>query len=135
MPPRDLRGWRQYPVSAIANFEPITLADLAPEAVRTALDAYPFARFPVVREAEGMPGLLLRRDAEPELAAGRPFSIHQVPTCLREQSIGEAQARIIEGGLGVVLLLDKPGGVVIGLLTLHDLLRAQNAMTERQGEL
>ena len=25
MPPRDLRGWRQYPVSAIASFQPVVL--------------------------------------------------------------------------------------------------------------
>ena len=50
MPPRDLRGWRNYPVSAIANFQPVVLqpADLASsDALRAKLAAHPaFERFP-----------------------------------------------------------------------------------------
>ncbi len=30
MPPRDLRSWRQYPVSAIANFQPVVLTTRGP---------------------------------------------------------------------------------------------------------
>ena len=31
IPPRDLRSWQAYPVSAIANFRPVVIEDLAPE--------------------------------------------------------------------------------------------------------
>ena len=56
MPPRDLRSWRQYPVSAIANFQPVVLtsADLATAAaLETALAAHAaYERFP----RRGRPG-------------------------------------------------------------------------------
>ena len=39
---------------------------------------------------------------------------------------------MIESRDGVVLILDKAeGGVIVGLLTLHDLLRAQDALAQQ----
>ena len=139
MPPRDLRSWRQYPVSAIANFQPVVLqpADLAtPEALRAVLAEHPaYERFPVAADPEkgrSAPGLALRAAAQRALDAGTPPEVGPVPTCLREQSIGEAQARLIESRDGMVLVLDKPeGGMVVGLLTLHDLLRAQDTLAQQ----
>ncbi len=140
MPPRDLRSWRQYPVSAIANFQPVVLTaeDLAaPGALRAALDAHPaFERFPVAGDpGQGQEafGVLLRTDAQRALDAGEwPPPVHAAQTCLREQTIGEAQAALIESRDGMVLIVDKPeGGVVVGLLTLHDLLRAQETLAQQ----
>ncbi len=51
-------------------------------------------------------------------------------TCLRNQSVAELQARLIESNSMIVVLLDRPGGQVLGVVTLHDLLRAQAAMSE-----
>ena len=139
MPPRDLRSWRQYPVSAIANFQPIVLT---PDDLRTAatlsdaLAAHPaFERFPVAADpAQGRPtpGLLLRSESALTLAAGNPAPVHAASTCLREATIGEAQSLLIESAHGMVLVLDKAeGGVVVGLLTLHDLLRAQDTLAQQ----
>ena len=36
IPPRDLQGWRQLPVSAIANFSPVIITDLGPAALKAA---------------------------------------------------------------------------------------------------
>ncbi len=139
MPPRDLRGWRNYPVSAIANFQPVVLqpADLAtPDALRARLAEHPaFERFPVAADPEGgrpASGVLLRAPALAALDAGHTPKIRAALTCLREAPISEAQTRLIESGIGVVLLLDKAeGGVIVGLLTLHDLLRAQDALARQ----
>lgn len=139
VPPRDLRGWRGYPVSAIANFQPVVLrtADLAsPDVLRARLAEHPaFKRFPVAVDPEGgrpAPGVLLRASAVAALDAGYAPPVQEAPTCLREAPISEAQARLIESGAGVVLLLDQAeGGVIVGLLTLHDLLRAQDALARQ----
>ena len=135
MPPRDLRSWRQYPVSAIANFQPVVLspADLAtPEALAAALAAHPaYERFPVEADpaaGQPAPGLLLRAEA----AGAWPPARRAAPVCLREQTIGEAQAALIESRDGMVLVLDQAeGGRVVGLLTLHDLLRAQDVLAQQ----
>jgi CIC family chloride channel protein len=135
MPPRDLRSWRQYPVSAIANFHPVVLGsdDLAPAALSAALAAHPFDRFPVAAEpAIGRPaGVLLRDEALAAAAAGRSVPVHTALTCLRDETIGRAQALLIESAHGIVLILDAEDGIIVGLLTLHDLLRAQDALAQQ----
>ena len=136
MPPRDLRSWRQYPVSAIANYEPVILApeDLTPDQLTALLAANPhYERFPVAGAEDTPPGLLVRTEAEAALAAGYPAKVHPAPTCLREQPIGEAQVLLIESAHGMVLVLDAPAGKVVGLLTLHDLLRAQDSLAKDEG--
>ena len=76
--------------------------------------------------------LLLRREAESALAVGRePVLYAAPPGLLREESIGEAQSLLIESAHGMVMLLDKPKGVVVGVLTLHDLLRAQENFAQQ----
>jgi CIC family chloride channel protein len=131
MPPRDLRSWRQYPVSAIANFQPVILSpsDLNASALAAFLEAHPgYERFPVGGAGDAAVGVLIRGECEVALAAGQLPPVHVVPTCLRDETIGRAQAKLIESSHGMVLILDAPQGKIIGLLTLHDLLRAQDAL-------
>ena len=131
MPPRDLRSWRQYPVSAIANFQPVVLtpSDVTAPALPAALAAHPgYERFPVGGEGDAAVGVLLRGESETALAAGQAPPVHVAPTCLRDETIGGAQGKLIASSHGMVLILDAPGGKIIGLLTLHDLLRAQDAL-------
>jgi CIC family chloride channel protein len=53
--------------------------------------------------------------------------------CLPSQTIRELQGRLVESTSLVAVLLDQPGGKVLGLITLHDLLRAQAAMAAKAG--
>ena len=46
-------------------------------------------------------------------------------TCLREQTIRDLQHLLIESASQFVVVLDRPDGKVLGLVTLHDLLRAE----------
>jgi CIC family chloride channel protein len=135
MPPRDLRSWRQYPVSAIANFHPFVLSsdDLSAAALPAALADHPYDRFPVAADAAAgrPPSVLLREEALAALAAGQPPAIHEAPTCLRDETIGQAQALLIESAHGMVLVLEAADGLIVGLLTLHDLLRAQDALAQQ----
>lgn len=135
MPPRDLRSWRNHLVAAVANFQPVVLqpAELAnADALRGRLAAHAsYARFPVAPDPAGgrpSPGILLRAQALADLDAGRSPTVQTATVCLRGVTISEAQARLIESGCGMILILDQEGGVIVGLLTLHDLLRAQDAL-------
>ncbi len=49
-PPRDLQSWEQFPVSAIANFQPVIISSLAEAELRKMLAAHPYRQFPVVLE-------------------------------------------------------------------------------------
>ena len=129
IPPRDLRSWQQLPVAAIANFHPVTVKGLEAAEIEKLLRAHPYERFPVVNN-ETVTGILTRKDAQAAVTAKRAPRLEPAVTCLRSQSVAELQARLIESNSMMVVLLDRPGGQVLGVVTLHDLLRAQAAMSE-----
>ncbi|HEY5035821.1 MAG TPA: chloride channel protein, partial [Chthoniobacterales bacterium] len=128
IPPRDLRSWQAYPVSAIANFRPVVIDNLSPENLRVVLQKNQFKRFPVV-ENEKLIGTLSREEAESAIAENRPPVLEKVATCRRSFTISEVARLLIEapGGFAVLEAGDKPAGVI----TLHDLLRAQETLAGR----
>ena len=134
-PPRDLRSWEQLPVSAIANFHPVVLTSLAEPDLRAAWAAHPYQQFPLVCE-ESLQGVLLRATAERALARKTPVPVLPATTCLRHETIGHLQKLLIESDSRFVVVLDRPHGRVVGLVTLHDLLRAQTMYAqESAGDL
>jgi CIC family chloride channel protein len=50
-------------------------------------------------------------------------------TCRREATVRQAQSLLIESPAGMVVIVAGVDGRVIGLVTLHDLLRAEFALT------
>ena len=128
IPPRDLHGWQQLRVSAIANFHPVLIEGVSVAELRQLLAAHPYERFPVVLERT-LVGILTRKEAEAALGAGRPPAYEPPVTCLPDETIADLQNRIIDSSSMMVVLLDHPGGQVLGLITLHDLLRAQSSMS------
>ncbi len=131
-PPRDLQEWQQLPTSAIANFHPALVSDLAPAALAQALKAHPYERFPVVKENKLL-GVLRRKEAEAALAEKRAPKLDPATVCPPHHSIRELQKLLIESPLQMVVLVDHPDAKVLGVVTLHDLLRAQVASAEQTG--
>jgi CIC family chloride channel protein len=127
IPPRDLRSWQQLPISAIANFQPVVLRGLEAESMRAALNGHPYNYFPVVLDGT-LSGILSRQKAEAAMAAGQPPVLQKAVTCLPTESVRKLQFLLIESPTGVAVLLDRPDGQVLGVVTLHDLLRAQVSM-------
>ena len=128
IPPRDLRSWQAYPVSAIANFRPVIIDNLAPENLKSVLEKNQFKRFPVV-EGEKLIGCLTREEAEGAIRENRAPVLEQAATFRRSLTIGEVARLLIEapGGFAVLEAGDKPAGII----TLHDLLRAQATLAAR----
>lgn len=129
-PPRDLYGWQQFPVSAIANFQPVVIRELIPGALRKVLDKNPYQQFPVVTGGK-LAGVLTRKEAEAALAQGRAPVLATAATCLRNQTVSDLQNLLIDSETHFVVLVDRPGGEVIGLITLHDLLRAEATLGQQ----
>ena len=123
-PPRDLQSWQQLPVSAIASFQPVTLRSLATPEIEAMLKAHPYQRFPV-EQNDRLAGILTRKEAGLALMENRAPKLERTTTCLREQTIRDLQRLLIESASQFVVVLDRPDGRVIGLVTLHDLLRAE----------
>jgi CIC family chloride channel protein len=129
IPPRDLQSWQQLPVSAIANFQPVVVRDLNAGEIRKLLRAHPYQRFPVVLSGV-LNGILTRKEGETALNEKRSPTCEPVVACLPHQTIRELQGLLIESTSQLVVLLDQPNGRVLGLVTLHDLLRAQVSMSK-----
>ncbi len=129
IPPRDLQSWQQLPISAIANFHPVSVQDTRPPELRRLLQQHPYQRFPVVLNG-ALDGILTRKEIEAALQQERTPKWEPAVTCLPRQTIGELQHRLIDSSSLMVVLVDQPGGKLLGLVTLHDLLRAQTAMSQ-----
>lgn len=133
IPPRDLRSWQQLPVSAVMNFQPVVIRDLSPETMKLAIDTHPYNYFPAMENGQ-LTGILSRQKAQAAIDKGAPPVMQSVATCLPGDHIRQLQYKLIESPTGVAVMLDKPDGQVIGIITLHDLLRAEVGMTrEHEG--
>lgn len=126
-PPRDLQTWHQLPVSSLATFQPVVIRDLSLEEIHKTLANHPYQRFPVVENGT-VSGILVRKEAETALTEKRPPKLEAAFTCLPNQTIRELQAGLIDSTSLIALVLDKPDGKLLGLVTLHDLLRAEVGM-------
>jgi CIC family chloride channel protein len=132
IPPRDLRSWHSLPISAIATFKPIVITDLAEKALRELIEGHPYRHFPVVIE-DHLGGVAVRGEIESALAGRRPVKLEPVPSCRPGDTIRECQSLLIESPTETLVISDKPDGKVLGIVTLHDILRAQVAMSDREG--
>jgi CIC family chloride channel protein len=123
-PPRDLQSWQQFPVSAIANFRTVIIHDLAPAKLQDVLKSHPYQRFPVV-QGDKLTGILTRWEAEVALRENRSPKLENAATCLPHQTIRKLQGLLVESPSNFVVLVDEAGGKILGIITLHDLLRAE----------
>jgi CIC family chloride channel protein len=128
MPPRDLRRWLAWPVASVANFHPVTVGDFKPETLRALLDRHTYAYFPVVREGR-LEGVLARAEMAAALHEAREPRPATAPACAASASLREAQAQLLSSTTNLLLVVENER--LLGLLTLHDLLRAQTNLADQ----
>jgi len=129
LPPRDLQSWQKLPVSAIANFQPVVLNSLEPGELEKTLRARPFACFPAIQNGK-LAGIATRAELTEALAEKRPPKLAPIIRCEPRQSIRQLQVLLIESPTGMAVVCDDVDGKLLGLVTLHDLLRAQINATQ-----
>lgn len=131
MPPRDLRSWRQLPVSVIAKGEAACVTERDPEVLRRLIETKPYERFPLVEDGKYL-GVLSRDEIRLALKEERiPIPV-EAPQCARNSAIKDIQLKLIESPLGIVIVTDRSiGGKPLGVITLHDLLRAEASLSEK----
>jgi chloride channel protein, CIC family len=131
VPPRDLRSWQNLPISAIANFKPITIEDKSEAKLKELLERHPYRHFPVI-EGDKLIGVANREEITVAIAESRVFRMEPAVTCRPGETIRQSQTRLIESKTGTLALTDQDDGRVLGIVTLHDLLRAQLALGDRE---
>ena len=93
---------------------------------------YPYSRFPVV-EGGRLTGILNRAEIQIALDRGAAPKAGVAYDVRPWQVIREIQNLLIESEDGIVVVTDRENGNPIAVVTLHDLLRAQLAISEREG--
>jgi CIC family chloride channel protein len=131
MPPRDLRSWQNLPISAIANFKPVVIADVSESTLKELLEHHPYQRFPLMENGH-LKGIAARTEIAACLKEHRPPHWEPALTCRPAETIRESQGRLIESKTGMIALTNQMDGKVLAVVTLHDLLRAQLAAGERE---
>ena len=127
-PPRDLQSWQETPLTALVKSRPVAAEHASPDALRQLLKSQPYERFPILKD--GLPvGVLTRSEATAALAANREARLEPVTTCRSDQTVGELQKLLIHSPTNFVVVTDGEGKMA-GVITLHDLLRAE---LERSG--
>ncbi|HEX4350919.1 MAG TPA: chloride channel protein [Verrucomicrobiae bacterium] len=128
-PPRDLREWQKQSVSLLANPKPVAATSLDPKEIQTLLRNHPYTQFPVVI-GEQIRGVLTREEANRAFREKRPPALVEATICAPDLSLRAVEMQLIESKTGFLLLQEQSDGRLVGILTLHDILRAQQAAAE-----
>ncbi len=83
-------------------------------------------------EGGKLKGIVKREEIVASITERRPFRVEPALTCRPGETIRESQVRLIESTTGTLALTDHADGKVLAVVTLHDLLRAQVALGDRE---
>jgi CIC family chloride channel protein len=128
-PPRDLREWQKQPVSHLANPKPVVVTSLELKPMQSQLQNYPYTQFPVIIGGQ-IRGVLTREEATRAIHEKRPPTLVKATICQPELTLRSVEMQLIESKTGFLLLQEQADGPLVGILTLHDILRAQQAAAE-----
>ena len=128
-PPRDLREWQKQPILHLANPKPVVASSLELNQLQSLLQNYRYTQFPVVISGQ-IRGVLTREEAARAIRENRPPDLVAAATCRPDLSLRAVEIQLIESKSGFLLLQEQADGPLIGILTLHDILRAQQAAAE-----
>jgi CIC family chloride channel protein len=128
-PPLDLHSWQSLPVSAVANPKPVAIRKLETKALKEVIDRHPYACFPVILEGK-LEGVVTRQEITRALLSGSLPEVQPAVTCYPDQPVREVGDKFIASPVSALIVVDREGGTVVGIITLHDLIRAQAAIQQ-----
>ncbi|MDI6849706.1 MAG: chloride channel protein [Candidatus Saccharicenans sp.] len=128
-PPLDLRSWQNLPVSAIANYRPVAVHSLSSDELRKAIKKYPYNNFPFIENGQ-VNGILNRDKIKAFLSGEMPLEIWPAAFCYEDETIEEVGNRFLECPANILLVRRRDDSNLVGVITLHDLIRAQASVEE-----
>ncbi|MBP7736495.1 MAG: chloride channel protein [Spirochaetes bacterium] len=126
-PPLDLQSWQNLPISAIASPNPVGLHKLTFEEFQEIIDTYPYAAFPVFSGTE-IKGILTRQQLTDAVIRKSMPQMHDMGVCYADQTVKEVGNKFVESTAHVLIVLERGTDRIKGIITLHDLIRAQAAI-------
>lgn len=128
-PPLDIKSWQNLPISSIANPHPIILKDLSENHLREILEKHPYNCYPVYLKEDEL-GIITRDQMKAIIERKGGSEISNAVTCYPDQTVQEVGNKFIQSPPGVIIVVDEETGNITGIITLHDLLRAQASILE-----
>ena len=122
MPVRDLRRWKQTPIAVIASFRPVAVEQTDAVALGAILTAHPYQCFPL-RVNGRVTGIVTRRHLEDAAAKSVTPTVASATWISPKATVREAERALLESPEHFLCIGDPQTGELIGVLTLHDLLR------------
>jgi chloride channel protein, CIC family len=129
-PPRDLKSWHAQPVSHLSTRNVVCVSALEPAVLKQVLSKHPFDRFPYVNDGK-LAGVLRREDIESALKNGVTPAIFKATNCRPDITLRGAESLLVEDETGALIIQEVADGPPTGILTLHDVLRAEQAAADR----
>jgi chloride channel protein, CIC family len=127
MPPRSLASLQSRPISTFANFSPIFASSTDRDELERLCAEYPYQQFPLVIDGQLL-GLIDRSELLtnqlPKVGAGPAQAMPAHST------IREAVAKMVESSLRLLVVVSTTEKTPIGIVTLHDVLRLQNQLSD-----
>jgi len=116
-------------VLLLANPKPVAASSLELKQVQALLNSHPYTQFPVVIDGQ-IRGVLTRVEADRAIREKRVPVLVKATICTPDLSLRAVEMQLIESQTGFLLLQDPAAGTLMGILTLHDILWAQQAAAE-----
>lgn len=126
-----IKSWvalQKRPIGTIATFKPVTVNTTDREELLPIVEEHPYRFFPLVRENK-LEGLISRDSVlkgSQENVASQP-----VHTASPDTPVKEAVNRMVSDSANFLVLAADQEGPPIGIVTLHDVLRAQAQITDQ----
>jgi CIC family chloride channel protein len=115
-------------VSQIANYKPRVVVSFEKSAIEHLLHDTPYKRFPV--QTDDGYGVISREKLTASLAANTAPQIENAVFCSGDQTVREIADSFIRSSSGMLLVLNRADRSLAGIITLHDLLRAEASLQE-----
>ncbi|MGQ9800635.1 MAG: chloride channel protein [Candidatus Saccharicenans sp.] len=123
-PPLDIRSWQNLPVSAIANYHPVSVNSLEKEDLRKMIEKYPYNNFPFLQDGQ-VAGVVNREKITKYLTGQENIEIWPVAFCYEDEPLREMGNRFLESPANLLLVKRRLDDQLVVLVTLHDIIRAQ----------
>jgi CIC family chloride channel protein len=128
-PPRDLQSWQNTSVSNIMNTRPVLIESTDPKYLHSMLSNTPYRCYPYVNNGV-VTGIVTRESIEHALSLGKAPAFSEACFTGMNATVKEAADNFINSPHGFLIIMNSDQTLPVGILTLHDLLRAQAAVTE-----
>jgi CIC family chloride channel protein len=128
-PPRDLSSWHNLPVSHIMNPKPVVIDSRDAKQFQNIVSTTPYHCFPYVKSG-AIEGIVTREAMEEALRSGQAPEVSGACVTKKTATVRQAADNFMNSLHGFMIIVDGDETVVAGILTLHDLLRAQAAVAE-----